>query len=303
MTIYLDIIFVENILMNYIILFATLVILKVKNKWQQIRLLVSGVIGSAYAIIVYLDILPIYSGITAKAILSIVMVYVAFKPQNIKQLFKQLLIFYLISFIFGGCTFALIYFIKPENVQMRNGVFVGMYPIKVAIIGGVIGFIITQIAFKINKNKLNTKNTIFDIQIYYEDKTINIKALLDSGNMLKDPVSEIPVIIIEREIMYKIIPKNILDYIEKIMKGDENETEEKYDAQNYISKIRMVPFMSIGKENGMLVGIRLDKIKIQTEDIDVERKDVIAGIYDKKITKDNKYNALIGLNLLETERE
>ena len=103
---------------------------------------------------------------------------------------------------------------------MRNGVFVGMYPIKVAIIGGVIGFIITQIAFKINKNKLNTKNTIFDIQIYYEDKTINIKALLDSGNMLKDPVSEIPVIIIEKEIMYKIIPKNILDYIEKIMKGE-----------------------------------------------------------------------------------
>lgn len=46
MTIYLDIIFVENILMNYIILFATLVILKAKNKWQQIRLLVSGVIGS-----------------------------------------------------------------------------------------------------------------------------------------------------------------------------------------------------------------------------------------------------------------
>ena len=118
--------------------------------------------------------------------------------------------------------------------------------------------------------------------------------------MLKDPVSEIPVIIIEKEIMYKIIPKNILDYIEKIMKGDE--AEENYDIQNYISKIRMVPFMSIGKENGMLVGIRLDKIKIQTEDIDVERKDVIAGIYDKKITKDNKYNALIGLNLLETEK-
>ena len=267
MTIYLDIIFVENILMNYIILFATLVILKVKNKWQQIRLLLSGIIGSVYAIIVYLDILPIYSGIIAKAILSIVMVYVAFNPQSIKQLFKQLLIFYLTSFIFGGCTFALIYFIRPENVQMRNGVFVGMYPIKVAIIGGVIGFIITQIAFKINKNKLNTKNTIFDIQIYYEDKTINIKALLDSGNMLKDPVSDIPVIIIEKEIMYKIIPKNILDYIEKIMKGDEAEAN--YGIQNYISKIRMVPFMSIGKENGMLVGIRLDKIKIQTEDIDV----------------------------------
>ena len=119
--------------------------------------------------------------------------------------------------------------------------------------------------------------------------------------MLKDPVSEIPVIIIEKEIMYKIIPKNILDYIEKIMKGDEAEAN--YDIQNYISKIRMVPFMSIGQENGMLTGIRDDKIRINTEDINVEKNNVIVGIYDKKLTKDNKYNALIGLNLLEGEDE
>ena len=95
------------------------------------------------------------------------------------------------------------------------------------------------------------------------------------------------------------------------MKGDEAEAN--YDIQNYISKIRMVPFMSIGKENGMLVGIRLDKIKIQTEDIDVEIDlSVNAYIPDNyitdelikiEITKDNKYNALIGLNLLETEKE
>ena len=297
MKIYLDIIFTENILMNYIILFATLVILKVKNKKQQIRLLCSSIIGSVYAIIVYLNILPIYSGIIAKAILSIVMVYVAFNPKNVKQLLKQLLIFYLVSFIFGGCTFALIYFIKPENVKMRNGVFVGMYPIKVALIAGVIAFVITQIAFKINKNKLNTKNTFFDMKIYYEDKIVNLKALLDSGNMLKDPISGVPVIIIEKEKIYEIIPKNILDYIEKIMKGDE--VQKKYNIQNYISKIRMVPFMSIGKENGMLVGIRLDKIEIRTEDINIERENIIAGIYDKKLTKDNRYNALIGLNLLE----
>ena len=65
---------------------------------------------------------------------------------------KQLLIFYLTSFIFGGCTFALIYFIKPENVKINNGVFVGIYPIKVALIAGTIAFVITQIAFKINKS-------------------------------------------------------------------------------------------------------------------------------------------------------
>lgn len=299
MTVYLDIIFVENILMNYIILFATIIILKVKNKGQQIRLFASSVIGSSYAIIVYLNIIPIYSNIITKIILSIVMIYVAFNPQNVKQLLKQLLIFYLTSFVFGGCAFALIYFIKPERVKMNNGVFVGTYPIKVTLIAGIIAFIITQIAFKINKIRLDSKNTFINIKIYYEEKILEVKALLDSGNMLKDPISGMPVIIIEKEILHKIIPEEILNYIENIVGGEEQ--REKTEVKKYLSKIRMVPFMSIGKENGMLLGIRIDKVKIETEEINIEKDNVIAGIYNQKLTKDNKYNALIGLNLLEEE--
>lgn len=301
MTIYLDIIFVENVLMNYIILFATLVVIKVKNKRQQIKLFLSSIIGSTYALIVYLGILPIYSNLVAKIILSVVMIYVAFRPLNMKQLLKQLLIFYLVSFVFGGCTFALIYFIKPENVKIHNGVFVGTYPIKVALLAGVVAFIITEIAFKINRNKLNRHNTFFCIKIYDGEKMLKVNALLDSGNMLKEPISGMPVIIIEKETLSKLIPGEILNYIEDIIGGDEK--EDKDGIQQYLSKIRMVPFMSIGKDNGMLVGIRVDKVKMETEDINIEKENVIVGIYNNKLTKDNKYNALIGLNFLEGEDE
>lgn len=301
MTIYLDIIFVENMLMNYIILFATLIIVKAKNRRQQIRLILSSTIGSIYSIIVYLKILPIYSTIIAKIILSIVMIYVAFNPMNIKQLLKQLLTFYLISFIFGGCTFAFIYFIKPEKVMMNNGVFVGMYPIKVTLIAGIIAFVITQVAFKFNKTKLDTTNTLFSIKAYYEEKCLKLKALLDSGNMLKEPISGMPVIIAEREALYSIIPKEIFNNIEGVIGGDK--TKNNKEVQKHLAKVRMVPFMSIGKENGMLLGIRMDKVKIETENINMEKQNVIIGVYNNKLTKDNKYNALIGLNLLEGEDE
>lgn len=300
MTIYLDIILCENLLMNYIILFATYVIIKPKTKHPQIRMILSSLLGSIYAIIVYLNILSIYTNLLAKITLSVVMVYIAFAPLNVKQLLKQILIFYLVSFIFGGCTFALIYFLKPENVEMKNGVFVGIYPIKVGLIAGVIAFIITQIAFKINKSKLNNKNTFIEIELYNKNKMTKTKALLDSGNMLKEPISQKPVIVVEKAILSKIIPEEVLDYIEKIVGGDD---QEKNEMKEYLSKIRMVPFMSLGKENGMLIGIRLDKIKINTEDIRLEKENIIAGIYEKKLTKDNKYNALIGLNLLEGEQE
>ena len=295
MTIYLDIILCENLLMNYIILFATYVIIKPKTKHPQIRMILSSLLGSIYAIIIYLNILSIYTNLLAKITLSVVMVYIAFAPPNIKQLLKQILIFYLVSFIFGGCTFALIYFLKPENVEMKNGVFVGIYPIKVGLIAGIIAFIITQIAFKINN-----KNTFIEIELYNKNKMTKARALLDSGNMLKEPISQKPVIVVEKAILSKIIPEEVLNYIERMVGGDDQERNE---MQEYLSKIRMVPFMSLGKENGMLIGIRLDKIKINTEDIRLEKENIIAGIYEKKLTKDNKYNALIGLNLLEGEQE
>ena len=51
---------------------------------------------------------------------SIVMVFVAFIPKNFKKIFQELIMFYLISFLFGGCALSLLYFIKPENIIMKK---------------------------------------------------------------------------------------------------------------------------------------------------------------------------------------
>jgi len=118
LTIYLDIIFLENLFMNYIILFATGTILKLPLK--IIRTFISSTIGSIYAIISYMSILEIYSNTLLKIILSIAMVYVAFNSRTLKQFLKQLIIFYLTSFTFGGVAFAFLYFVSPENILMKN---------------------------------------------------------------------------------------------------------------------------------------------------------------------------------------
>ena len=104
--------------MNYIILFATGIIVKAPIK--IIRTFVSSTIGSIYAIISYMSILKIYSNLFLKIILSIAMVYIAFNSKTLKQFLKQLIIFYLTSFTFGGVAFAFIYFVHPENISMEN---------------------------------------------------------------------------------------------------------------------------------------------------------------------------------------
>ena len=73
-------------------------------------------------------------------------IYIAYFPKNIKLCFKELVLFYVVSFVFGGCAFALLYIIKPQNILIKNGVYIGTYPIKVAIIGALVGGLVTVIA-------------------------------------------------------------------------------------------------------------------------------------------------------------
>ena len=140
MTIYIDVVFIENLIMNYIILFATGIIIKIKIK--HMRLILASVLGAIYSIVAYMSILEIYSSIILKIILSIIIVYIAFNPQNVKSMWKDIVIFYMTSFVFGGAAFALIYIIKPQDILMKNGLFLGTYPLKTIILGAIIAFII-----------------------------------------------------------------------------------------------------------------------------------------------------------------
>ena len=86
MTIYIDIVLIENLLMNYIILFATGVILKIHIK--HVRLILASFVGAIYTIIAYISGLKIYSNFFLKFILSVIIIYIAFNPNQLKKLLK-----------------------------------------------------------------------------------------------------------------------------------------------------------------------------------------------------------------------
>ena len=291
MNVYIDIIFLENLFMNYIILFATNII--TKTKIRLLKLSISSMLGSVYAIMSYISILKVCSNIILKIMLSVAMVYIAFNPKTMKSFLKYLIIFYLISFTFGGVAFSLIYIVRPQDILLKQGVLIGTYPIKMVLIGGIIGFIISITAFKNIKGKLTKKDMICQIKIKIDNKEKEIKGIIDTGNFLKEPISQAPVIVIEKNELYEIIPSNILNNLNKIINGEAINLEE------YISKVTLIPFSSLGKENGMLLGVRPDETIIYFEEHNITVKNLIIGIYDGTLNKAHKYHALAGIELLE----
>ena len=212
-------------------------------------------------------------------------------------MWKILLIFYLVSFVFGGVAFSLIYIVKPQEVLMKNGMFLGTYPLKTIMLGAVIAFLIIIATFKIVKNKISKKDVIYDIEVMINDKKIKARALIDTGNMLKEPITNTPVIVIEKALLYECLPKEILNHLENIIGGDFKDIPEEVQDR-YISKLKLIPFSSLGKQNGMLLGIKPKKIKIVKEDEIVEKENVILGIYQQSLTKRGEYQALMGMEFI-----
>ena len=299
MTVYLDIVFLENVLMNYIIIFATGVV--IRDECRKWRIFTASVLGAAYTVVMYLNVIPIYSNFAMKIVLSVVIVYVAFKVKSFKKLVKNLIIFYLVSFVFGGCVFALMYFLQPQMAQIRNGVFVGAYPIKIALIGGLVAFVVLQVSFRIVKTKFSKKDMIFDVQVVINERTVKVKALLDTGNLLKDPITGFPVIVVEHRSLSGVIPEKILNNLNKILGGDIDELTKDEQYSETISRFRMIPFSSLGKQNGLLFGIKADSVNIILDEKIDKVNNAIIGIYDKSFTKNGAYTAILGLDMLEQE--
>lgn len=292
MTIYLDVVLVENLIMNFIILLATGLILKEPIK--KIRLLLASLVGAVYSVVSYVSILEIYASMLLKIILSIVIVYIAFNPQTMKKMWKDLLLFYLTSFVFGGAAFALIYIVKPQDILMKNGLFLGTYPLKTILLGAILAFIVIVTAFTVVKSKITKKDMFTKIAFELNGKEVETIAMIDTGNLLKEPITNTPVVVVEHTLLYECLPKEILNHLDELLGGDFSNIPEEI-KEEYIVKLKCIPFSSLGKQNGMLLGIRVDAITIKSDEGEKKKENVILGLYNKSLTKRGEYRALIGL--------
>ena len=97
--------------------------------------------------------------------------------------------------------------------------------------------------------------------------------------------------IVEKKFLENLIEKSVLDEVENILKG-------KWLAQNdekiLSYQFRIIPFSSLGRENGVLLGFKPDYIKIKMEE-ELLKKEGYVGIYQGKLSDNEEYHAIVGI--------
>lgn len=288
MYVYIEQLLIENLIINYIILYVTKLL--IKSDTSKTRIFIASIIGSIYTLSAFFPPIITIVKLISKIIVAVTIIRIAFKPKNIRIFLKIMATFHLVAFTFAGISLSLIY-MANINAHINNGVFyISNFKVKKLAIAIAFGWILFQLTFEYLKNKnINADNFVF-LKIEFAKKEISLKGMIDTGNSLKDPINKLPVIIVEFLAIKDLFPIEIQELFEKHSENNLNLfTNVLYNASSDF-KFRLIPFKSLGKEDGMILGFKPDKVTLELEK-DTYVKELIVGIYNNNLSDD--YRALL----------
>ncbi|MHB1392291.1 MAG: sigma-E processing peptidase SpoIIGA [Clostridia bacterium] len=289
--VYADVILLENLIMNYLILWSTARL--TRYSCSKINLVIASLLGAVYAVLSYF---PGYSYLFSffmKVLFSILIVIVAYTPTHFHLLLKLTGIFYIVSFVFGGAAFGLFYFINGLNLTSNGISFIKDFPIKVLVVAVIIAYITIKYSWDYVQHRIKRERLIVKVEMSFDKKQLCLDALVDTGNSLKDPITNVPVMIMDYSIIRELLPEEIQKIFEQSGENDLNAIAEIMSISKWATRFRIIPFKSLGRENGMLVGFRPDMVTIFDSDRRIQLNNIIIAIYRKNLSKDGEYSALI----------
>ena len=190
--IYADVLIIVNLIINYLLLRASAAMTGCNFKTR--RFLLSSAIGGLFSLIIFIDNITVAANILIKLLFFAVIVITAFGIKSVKAFLKNCAAFALVNFGFAGIMFALCTTVIPNAAIYKNGIVYFDVNILTLTVSAIICYCVLSIISRFTKSKVPQKS-IYEIKIYYEEKTIECKALFDSGNTLCDCFSGRPVII------------------------------------------------------------------------------------------------------------
>lgn len=298
MEIYLDILLLENLVINYLILYVTAKFSRLRV--STLRLFAGAIVGALY--VVFIIIQPgveVYYTAFAKILLSFFIIAITFSPRKVLSFLKTLVIFYISTFIFAGAALAFLYF-NQQGGFVKNGIIYvfGQSKGSLMFFGIATVGIIVKIFMEVIQSRITREKLLVPVSITFDNRAIAFPALVDTGNSLKDPLTNIPVVVVEFKALEELLPSEIKDIFENSKEDDLSCVTATIATSRWFSRFRLIPFSSLGKENGMLIGFKPDFIQIGEEDQRRDVKNVIVGIYNRSLSGNDMYKALLGPELV-----
>lgn len=183
MKVYLDLIFLLNIVLDFILLISVSIVL---SRNVSLKRLFLGSIGGGLSTFILFFNVSSFVLLIFKFILGILMCLITFSYKNIKYTLNNIFYLYINSFIIGG------------GLTLIKDYY---YSYIILIIGFLV---ITCFYIKGLKKYHDNYSNYYNVFVYLNGNIYNFTGYLDTGNKLFDPYKNRPIILISKKIPYEI---------------------------------------------------------------------------------------------------
>ena len=267
MIVYADIFFLENFIVNLFLLSVAMKCLK--HKCSFFLLSAASCIGGIYSLVLLIPKLEFLTSLFFELLTAYLMIRIVYGKTTLINMLKVLIVFLMLTFTLSGICFL---FSLKQNYYILGRIYeIKKYSVKYIMLGIMIIYVFIDRMIEHIKDKITINNYIYVMEFEIEGNKYNIRGFLDTGNELREPVTNLPCIIVEKMIFseFNLGNKNIYN----------------------------IPYNAIGY-GGEIKGIRVDNIKIKGKDLWYRQVDAIVCPCVEKLSKENEFNALLSRGVL-----
>lgn len=262
MEIYLDLVFLENFLMDFILLLMTGKLLH--KPIYPPRLLAAAFVGSISAAVLCLLHPQVFLLQACNLLAGWCMLLLSYPLKRLEYL-TALLFLYASAFVMEGMLRFLGRFLGSR----------GQHRLYFLLGTGVFGWLFFRSLWKQIQRQKQKEELLLPVTILWDGKQIKCTGLLDTGNALREPTTGKPVMIVEQTLF----------------------TEHEISLPN--DRCFLIPFQSIGRSNGMLRGILAEECWIGQAEQKKRYRKVMLGIYHGKLSPKAEYQVILHPAFLE----
>ncbi len=199
--IYVDILIFLNAVIDY---FLILLASKISSVIiSEKRLILSCVFASLTSLYIFVPALPKLLDLIIRIAICFFITFVAFGFKSTVSFIKAFTSFIAVTFVYNGFAVVFWNIFKPYSMVIKNSVVYFDISAVEMIIFSCIGYLLIRLGrFLICRFSPHCKRV--DLDIYNNNSAVNIKAIVDSGNSLKDIYGGRKVVITDKKTAGKI---------------------------------------------------------------------------------------------------
>ncbi|NMH71268.1 sigma-E processing peptidase SpoIIGA [Bacillus sp. RO3] len=294
MTLYLDVIWLLNLLVDFFLLWLTGIILK--RQYALWRIGIGSLIGSFIILLAFSPYAHLSGNPLMKLLFSIIMVFSAFGYRRLRYYLTNLLMFYFVTFFTGGILIGTHYFIS-----FNPGAESSMLLASIRGFGDPISWVFVMLALPLawyfSKGRVDSiehvkiqYDQLLQVSIKIEEFHCTVNGLVDSGNQLQDPISKNPVLILSIAGVEGEIPDEVLSLCHDV---DEIFSDNKDMDTRWSDRMRIVPAQSVGRKSQLLAAVKPDSLILKDHESEWVIPDALIAFREEALSADGNFHAIV----------